>query len=109
MNAKLKQDLYWDIRKKFDDIDTYLFAAEGDKPTYGSDSLMDNYGIYETTDTKLIFEEVVKEFKMSNKDKPYLWKLLTDFSIEKFFNDKYDHDFVAFLEDYNFRIGVCTD
>lgn len=109
MNTKLKQYLYWDIRKKFDDIDTYLFTAEGEKPTYVSDSLMYNYGIYETTDTNLIFEAAFKDFEMSNKDKPYLRKLLTDFSIEKFFNDEYDHDFVAFLAHYNFRIGVCTD
>lgn len=108
MNTKLKKDLYWDIRKKFDDIYTYLFAAEGEKPTYGSYSLMDNYGFYEITATKLIFEEAAKEFNMSNKEKPYLWKLLTDFSIEKFFNDEYDHDFVAFLQKYNFRIGVCV-
>ena len=109
MNAKLKQDLYWHIKKSIYDIDTYLFAAEGEKPTYGSDSLMDNYGFYETTDTKLIFEAAVIDFNMSDKDKPYLWKLLTDFSIEKFLNDEYDDDFLNFLFNYNFHICVRTD
>ena len=109
MNAKLKQKLYWELKSKFDDIRPVLYAEAGEKPTYVSDSLMDNYGIDEVDDTNLIFEEVVNDFKMTDKDKPYLLKLLTDFSIEKFLNDEYDDDFLNFLFNYNFHICVRTD
>ena len=109
MNAKLKQDLYWEIKNKFDDIRPVLYAREGEKPTYVSDSLMDNYGITETDDTNVIFEEVVNDFKMPDKDKPHLWKLLTDFSIDKFLNNKQDNDFLWFLQYYNFNISVYTE
>lgn len=46
---------------------------------------------------------------MSDKDKTYLRKLLTDFSIEKFLNDEQDNDFLNFLFNYNFRIGIIGE
>ena len=109
MNAKLKQDLYWELKNKFDDIRPVLYSEVREKPTYVSDSLMDNYGIDETDDINLIFEEVVNDFKMTDKDKPYLLKLLTDFSIEKFLKDEYDYDFLLFLRYYNFSIRICFE
>ena len=109
MNAKLKQDLYWEIKNNFYDLRPVLNGFEGEKPRYISNSLLDNYGVTGTDNTKIIFEEIVKDFKMKDKDKPHLWKLLTDFSIEKFLNDEYDYDFLSFLSYYNFSISVCTE
>ena len=109
MNKQIAKHLYWELKNKFDDIRPVLNSLEGEKPTYVSDSLMDNYGITETDDTNLIFEEVVNDFKMTDKDKPHLWKLLTDFSIEKFLNDEYDYDFLLFLQYYSFNISVCVE
>ena len=109
MNKQIAKHLYWELKNKFDDIRPVLNSLEGEKPIYISDSLLDNYGITETDDANLIFEEVVNDFKMTDKDKPYLWKLLTDFSIEKFLNDEYDYDFLCFLQYYSFSISVCTE
>lgn len=109
MNETLKQYLYWEIKNNFYDLRPVLNAFEGEKPRYISNSLLDNYGVTSTDDTKIIFEEIVKDFKMKDEDKPYLWKLLTDFSIEKFLNDEYDDDFLSFLSYYNFSISVCPD
>ena len=109
MNKQIAKHLYWELKNKFDDIRPVLNSLEGEKPIYVSDSLMDNYGITERDDTNLIFEEVVNDFKMIDKDKPYLLKLLTDFSIEKFLNDEQDYDFLRFLQKYNFNISVCVE
>ena len=109
MNAQLKQYLYWEIKPNFYDLRPVLNAFEAEKPRYISNSLLDNYGVTGTDDTKIIFEEIVKDFKMKDEDKPYLRKLLTDFSIEKFLNDEYDDDFLSFLSYYNFSISVCPD
>ena len=83
-----------------------LYAGEGEEPTYVSTSLLNYYGNSETKDTKIIFEEVVKDFKMTDEDKTHLWKLLTDFSIDQFLNNEQDYDFLAFLWKYNFSIGL---
>ena len=109
MNKQIAKHLYWELKSKFDDIRPVLYSEACEKPTYVSDSLMDNYGIDETDDINLIFEEVVNDFKMTDKDKPYLLKLLTDFSIEKFLKDEYDYDFLLFLRCYNFSIRVCFE
>ena len=53
-----------------------------------------------------IFEHVVKDFNMSDEDKPHLWKLLTDFTIDKFYNLEISYDFLNFLFKYNFRISL---
>ena len=50
---------------------------------------------------KDIFEHVVKDFNMSDEDKPHLWKLLTDFTIEKFYNLEISYDFLNFLFKYS--------
>lgn len=55
---------------------------------------------------KDIFEHVVKDFNMTDKDKPHLWKLLTDFTIDKFYNIEISYDFLNFLFKYNFRISL---
>ena len=106
MNAKLKQDLYWEIKNNFYDLRPVLNAFEGEKPRYISNSLLDNYGVTGTDDTKIIFEEIVKDFKIKDKDKPHLWKLLTDFTIAKFYNLEISYDFLNFLFKYTFRISI---
>ena len=55
---------------------------------------------------KDIFEHVVKDFNMPDEDKPHLWKLLTDFTIDKFYNLEISYDFLNFLFKYNFRISI---
>ena len=109
MNKQIAKHLYWELKNKIDDIRPVLYSEAYEKPIYVSDSLIDNYGIDETDDINLIFEEVVNDFKMTDKDKPYLLKLLTDFSIEKFLKDEYDYDFLLFLRCYNFSIRVCFE
>lgn len=51
-----------------------------------------------------IFEQVVKDFNMSDEDKPHLWKLLTDFKINQVINNEINDDFELFLSKYNFKI-----
>lgn len=101
--------LYWEINDGNNNDDLYLFAGEGEEPTYGSDSLFDKYGDCETNDTKVIFEEAPKDFNMSDKDKQYLLKLLTDFSIEQFLKGEISYDFLEFLWKYNFHIGIIGE
>lgn len=101
--------LYWEINGGNNDDELYLFCGEGEEPTYVSDSLFDKYGDCETNDIKVIFEEAPKDFNMSDKDKQYLWKLLTDFSIEKFLNNEQDNDFLEFLWNYKFHIGIIGE
>lgn len=55
---------------------------------------------------KDIFEHVVKDFNMPDEDKPHLWNLLTDFTIDKFYNLEISYDFLNFLFKYNFRISI---
>lgn len=55
---------------------------------------------------KDIFEQVVKDFNMPDEDKPYLWKFLTDFSIDQFFKGEISYDFIMFLLKYNFRVAL---
>lgn len=74
---------------------------------FGFDKLME-YGdilpcIYNKAD---IFEQVVKDFNMPDEDKPYLWKFLTDFSIDQFFKGEISYDFITFLLKYNFRVAL---
>ena len=74
---------------------------------FGFDKLME-YGdilpcIYNKAD---IFEQVVKDFEMPDEDKPYLWKFLTDFSIDQFFKGEISYDFITFLLKYNFRVAL---
>ena len=109
MQSTTTKHLYWEI--KMNSIVYYvdLYSGYGEEPTYQSDSLLDNYGIYDTHDANLIFEDIVNTFGMSDKYKQHLWKLLTDFSIEKFLKDEYDYDFLLFLRCYNFSIRVCFE
>ena len=109
MNKQNLNRLYWEINGGNNNDELYLFAGEAEEPTYVSDSLFDKYGITETNDIKVIFEEAPKDFKMSDKEKQYLWKILTDFSIEKFLNDEQDNDFLNFLWNYHFRIGIIGE
>ena len=101
--------LYWELENKYDGYKPTLCGEDSEGPMYCSGSLQYYYGIYSTYDTNLIFEEAAKDFKMSDKDKTYLHKLLTDFSIEKFLNDEQDNDFLNFLFNYNFRIGIIGE
>ena len=74
---------------------------------FGFDKLKE-YGdilpcIYNKAD---IFEQVVKDFNMPDEDKPYLWKFLTDFSIDQFLKGEISYDFITFLLKYNFRVAL---
>ena len=51
-----------------------------------------------------LFKLIVKDFKISEVDKPQLFRLLTDFSVEQLFKSKGSHEFIAFLHNYNFNL-----
>ena len=55
-------------------------------------------------DKKNIFEEVVKDFKMTNEDKRYLHYLLTNFDLDDYldYGEYYSKEFKDFLKKYNF-------
>ena len=109
MKSNTTKHLYWVLVNKYDDYELALCGEDTEGPTYGTCSLEYYYGIYSTYDKNLIFEAVFNDFKMSDKDKPHLWKLLNDFSIEKFLNTKQDPEFLGFLQKYDFRICVCVN
>ena len=109
MQSTTTKHLYWELVNTNGLYGAILYSSDGEKPTYESDNLLFNYGVLETDDINVIFEDFVNVFEISDEDKPHLLKLLTDFSIEKFLNDKYDDDFLNFLFNYNFHIYVCTD
>ena len=56
------------------------------------------------TDKKNIFEEVVKDFKMTNEEKRYLHYLLTNFDLDDYldYGEYYSKQFKDFLKKYNF-------
>lgn len=51
-----------------------------------------------------LFNKIVKDFRISDADKPQLFRLLTDFSVEHLFKSKGSHEFIAFLYNYNFNL-----
>ena len=109
MKSTTTKHLYWELVNTNGLYGAILYSSDGEEPTYESDNLLFNYGVTETDDINVIFEDFVNVFKISDEDKPYLWKLLTDFSIEKFLKNEYDYDFLLFLRCYNFSIRVCFE
>lgn len=109
MKSTTTKHLYWELVNKFDNYELALCGEDTEGPTYGTSSLEYYYGIYSTYDKNLIFEAAFNDFKMSDKDKPHLWKLLNDFSIEKFLNTKQDPEFLGFLQKYGFQIKVLVN
>ena len=69
-------------------------------------NLPKKYTIYAKPEKNInkIFEQVVKDFNMLYEDKPHLWKLLTDFTIDQLINNEISDDFEQFLIRYNFKI-----
>ena len=51
-----------------------------------------------------LFKQIVKDFKISEADKPQLFRLLTDFSTEHLFKSEGSYEFIAFLSNYNFNL-----
>lgn len=51
-----------------------------------------------------LFNQIVKDFRISKKDKPQLFRLLTDFSVEHLFKSEGSYEFIAFLYNYNFNL-----
>ena len=51
-----------------------------------------------------LFKQIVKDFKISEADKPQLFRLLTDFSVEHLFKSEGTYEFIAFLSNYNFNL-----
>lgn len=75
------------------------------KVEYSSDELI---GLKDTTpkfkNVNELFKQIVKDFKISESDKPQLFRLLTDFSVEQLFKSKGSYEFIAFLHNYNFNL-----
>lgn len=109
MKSTTTKHLYWELVNKYNDNYLTLCGEDTEGPTYSTDSLEYYYGIYSTYDKNLIFEAAFNDFKMTDEDKPHLWKLLNDFSIEKFLNTKQDADFLGFLQKHGFNIKVCVN
>ena len=63
-----------------------------------------HYG--DITDTKEIFERVVKDFEIQDKDYKYLFKVLFNLSLNSLLNYEQDVDFLDFLSRYNFKVGI---
>ena len=126
---KLKHFLNWSIRPDNNSYYPALRCYKAFRPIYETGLIKDKKGKivrlpksfldYNTLDDanfedmldpicniKDIFEQVVKDFNMPDEDKPHLWKLLTDFTIEKFYNLEISYDFLNFLFKYNFRISI---
>ena len=125
---KLKYFLNWSIRPDNNSYYPALRCYKAFRPIYETGLIKDKKGKVTrlskshwdcTLDTlddkdmlpgicniKDIFEHVVKDFNMPDEDKPHLWKLLTDFTIEKFYNLEISYDFLNFLFKYNFRISI---
>ena len=51
-----------------------------------------------------LFKLIVKDFKISEVDKPQLFRLLTDFSVEHLFKSLGSAEFIRFLYNYNFNL-----
>ena len=51
-----------------------------------------------------LFKQIVKDFKISEADKPQLFRLLTDFSVEHLFKSIGSPEFMMFLYNYNFNL-----
>ena len=51
-----------------------------------------------------LFNQIVKDFRISEEDKPQLFRLLTDFSVEHLFKSKGSPEFIMFLYNYNFNL-----
>lgn len=51
-----------------------------------------------------LFKQIVKDFKISEVDKPQLFRLLTDFSVEQLFKSVGSAEFISFLYNYNFNL-----
>lgn len=75
------------------------------KVEYSSDELS---GLKDTTpkfkNVNELFKQIVKDFKISEEDKPQLFRLLTDFSPKQLFKSEGSYEFIAFLHNYNFKL-----
>ena len=109
MKSTTTKHLYWVLVNKYDNYELALCGEDTEGPTYGTSSLEYYYGIYSTYDKNLIFEAAFNDFKMTDEDKPHLWKLLNDFSIEKCLNAKKDPEFLGSLQKYGFRLCVLVN
>lgn len=126
---KLKYFLNWSIRPDNNSYYPVLLCHKAFRPVYKTGLIKDKKGkvtrlpksiwdycaldavnyedmLPDIHNIKDIFEHVVKDFNMSDEDKPHLWKLLTDFTIDKFYNIEISYDFLNFLFKYNFRISL---
>ena len=128
-SKRIKRYVNWSIRPDNNSYYPVLRCCKNDKPVYETGIIKSKirkpvkapkwvgdfthqetitYGntIFCIFNINQIFEQVVKDFKVSEADKQHLWKFLTDFSIEQFFNAEISIDFLNFLYKYNFRISL---
>ena len=127
-SAKLNHFLNWSIRPDNNSYYPLLRCYKGFRPIYETGLVKDKKGkvtrlpksYFDCTmddlndkdmlpgicNIKDIYEQVIKDFNMPDEDKPHLWKLLTDFTIDKFYNVEISYDFLNFLFKYNFRTSI---
>ena len=91
--------LKWSIRLITSEEDKILYAYDGEEPIY--------YTRFDKLKNKSeIFESVVKDFKLTEVEKPFLLKLLNDFSIKECLSSNISGNFYFFLFKNNFRIEL---
>ena len=103
MQNKFITNFTWELTKEYQDYENVLYGAEDMKPKYFAKHDGD------ITDTKEIFERVVKDFEIQDKDYQYLFKVLSNLSLNSLLNDEEDYRFLDFLSRYNFKVGINTE
>lgn len=100
MKNKFITNFTWELTKEYQDYENVLYGAEDMKPKYFAKHDGD------ITNVKEIFERVVKDFEIQDKDYKYLFKVLSNFSLNSLLNYEQDVDFLDFLSRYNFKVGI---
>ena len=107
MRQTIKNSLVWCIEPNYNKTCSalYCYAYLHNKFKYQQVNY-DGFRIRECTITnkKKIFEEVVKDFKMTDEDKRHLYRLLTSFDLDDYldYGEYYSKEFRDFLKKYNF-------
>ena len=91
--------LKWSIRLNPTEPCEMLYAYDGEEPIYYTK-------FKKSTSKSEIFERVIKDFKLTEVDKPFLLKLLNDFSIKECLSSNISGNFYFFLFKNNFRIEL---
>ena len=82
----------------YSEVDEYFAYVDADE-LYISDFIS----------CEIMYDKVVKNFNILESEKPYLAKLMYDFSVKDLYNLDKSNDFSKFLVKYNFELHVESD